>query len=123
MKIKTIRNRLDNADAFDKEVNAALSAGWRLIKREYINPLSQGGGHFTYIMLYAELVKDDPPKEAAPVLKAVTWQEAVRTLRDICKGQKDCNGCIVRKWCDPALGEDDVEDRKIPAYWEVPADE
>lgn len=65
----------------------------------------------------------EQPKEVAPAPKTITWQEAVKTLRDFCKGQKDCNGCIVRKWCDAALGEDDVECRKIPAYWEVPGDE
>ena len=65
----------------------------------------------------------ETPKEAAPAPKEITWQEAVRTLRNICEGQKDCIGCIVRKWCDDALGEDDAECRKIPANWEVPADE
>lgn len=57
--IKTIKNRLDNAEDFDVAVNTALAEGWRLTKREVIRPLSQGSGHLTYIMLYAELEREE----------------------------------------------------------------
>ena len=57
--IKTIKNRLDNAEAFDAAVNTALAEGWQLKKREVINPMAQGSGHFVYIMLYAELERED----------------------------------------------------------------
>lgn len=55
LQIKTIRNRFDNAEHFDAEVNAALGEGWRLTKREVIQPQAQGGGKFAHTMLYAEL--------------------------------------------------------------------
>lgn len=57
--IKTIKNRLDNADNFDAEVNAALADGWQLTKREVLMPTSQDRVHYTYIMLYAELERDE----------------------------------------------------------------
>ena len=56
--IKTIKNRLDSAAAFDTEVNAALLEGWQLTKREVLQPLSQPEHQYTYIMLYAELERE-----------------------------------------------------------------
>lgn len=38
MQIKTIKNRLDNAKAFDSEVNTAISEGWVLKKRLVLQP-------------------------------------------------------------------------------------
>lgn len=58
LQIKTIRNRLDNAEAFDKEVNAALAEGWTLTKREVLMPKAQGERIQTHIMLYAELERE-----------------------------------------------------------------
>lgn len=55
MEIKTVRDRLDNADAFDAEVNQALAEGWILKKRYISDPKTDGG----YRMLVAELVKDE----------------------------------------------------------------
>lgn len=57
LQIKTIRYRLDNAEAFDEAVNDAIREGWRLTKREVLMPVTQPN-HYTYIMLYAELEKD-----------------------------------------------------------------
>lgn len=51
LEIKTIKNRLDNAESFDKEVNAALAEGWELIRRDIIIPQTTD----KYTMLYAEL--------------------------------------------------------------------
>lgn len=51
LQIKTIKKRLDYAAAFDEEVNAALSDGWQLTKREVLHP----GQEYVYFSLYAEL--------------------------------------------------------------------
>lgn len=51
LEIKTIKNILDNAEAFDKEVNAALVEGWELTRRDIIIPQTTD----KYTMLYAEL--------------------------------------------------------------------
>lgn len=57
--IKTIKNRLDNAESFDKEVNAALAEGWQLTKREVLQPKAQSESLQTYTMLYAELEREE----------------------------------------------------------------
>lgn len=57
MEIKTIVIRLDNAETFDKEVNNALADGWELLRRDVLQPLAQSDERYTYIMLYAELVR------------------------------------------------------------------
>lgn len=62
MEIKTIRNRLDNAECFDRDVNAALAAGWTL-KQKYVIPGT--GDHFT--MLIALLTKGEPEAYLLPV--------------------------------------------------------
>lgn len=54
LQIKTIKNRLDNAEDFDKAVNTALAEGWTLTKREVLPPVDLGG-YFTHTTLYAEL--------------------------------------------------------------------
>ena len=53
--IKTIKNRLDNAEAFDEAVNAALRDGWELTKRDVIRPNAHPDGETSFTMLYAEL--------------------------------------------------------------------
>lgn len=59
MKIKTIKNRLDNAAQFDEDVNAALADGWVLARREVLLPQQPHcGGTYLHIMLYAELQKE-----------------------------------------------------------------
>ena len=58
--IKTIRKYLDNAEEFDKEVNDALAAGWKLVKREVLHPCETT--HYEYLRsLYAELERDATP--------------------------------------------------------------
>lgn len=57
LQIKTIKNRLDNVDNFDKVVNEALKDGWKLTRREVLQPAAQAI-EYTYIMLYAELEKE-----------------------------------------------------------------
>ena len=61
------------------------------------------------------------PEEEAPAPKAITWQEAVMTLRDICQGQDCCDDCVAREWCDKALPFNMAV--ITPNYWEVPGDE
>ena len=56
--IKTIKNRLDNAASFDKEVNAALAEGWQLTRRDVLQPKAQSENMQTYTMLYAELEQE-----------------------------------------------------------------
>jgi len=64
MEIKTIRYRLDDAPDFDKAVNAAMAEGWRLTRRDVLRvDQPQNSSTFFYSMLYAELVKLDPPAE------------------------------------------------------------
>lgn len=58
MQIKTVRYRINDADAFDWEVNAALRSGWILSKRCVIDPNAQSNICFVHTLLYAELVKE-----------------------------------------------------------------
>lgn len=55
LQIKTIKNRLDNAESFDRDVNAALTKGWTLTKRTVLQPMAQSESMQSYTMLYAEL--------------------------------------------------------------------
>ena len=58
--IKTIKDRLDNAEAFDKAVNSALREGWQLTKREVIRPAAQPtNGAILHSILYAELEHEE----------------------------------------------------------------
>ena len=52
--IKTIRDRLDNSEAFDDAVNAALRDGWLLLARGLYRGIYDG----QFSMLYAELEKE-----------------------------------------------------------------
>lgn len=58
LKIKTIRNRLDNHTLFDDEVNAALRDEWTLKKRTVLRPIGQSESVYMHTMLYAELKKE-----------------------------------------------------------------
>ena len=58
LRIKTIRNRLDNPTLFDDEVNAALRDGWTLKKRTVLRPIGQQESTYIHMMLYAELEKE-----------------------------------------------------------------
>ena len=56
MEIRTVKNRLDNAENFDEEVNELLSKGFELKKRYLSISPTEG----SYRMLIAELVRDEP---------------------------------------------------------------
>ena len=102
MEIKTIVIRLDNAGEFDERVNAALKEGWQLVKREVLQPAAQSPERYTYIMLYAELVKlPETELQADPV----TWQEGVEALRSTCRDAVSCDraSCPMYDWCEAAI--------------------
>lgn len=57
--IKTIKHPLKASATFDEEVNAAMSEGWQLTKREVLGPMSTSDPLInTYVMLYAELERE-----------------------------------------------------------------
>lgn len=56
--IKTIKNRLDNAELFDDAVNAAIEEGWQLTNRKVLPPMAMRNGDQTYGVLYAELERE-----------------------------------------------------------------
>lgn len=74
--IKTIKNRLDNEKQFDAEVNAALADGWQLTKREVLMPTSQDRVHYTYIMLYAELEREEITEAERCCDNCAHWNKA-----------------------------------------------
>lgn len=90
MEIKTISYNLDEAEAFDKEVNTALADGWHLADRKLAQTPA---GYKDY--LYAELVKL-PKVEAEPV----TWQEAMQVLRKECDSHASCMDCPATDACN-----------------------
>lgn len=98
MEIKTIKNRIDNEDDFDKAVNKALAEGWTLKKR-YILP---GGPakHDTFLhnMLIAELVKGECIRNIGVIdeiyrfyeeplkVKVKYFDQEIQELQKICVG-------------------------------------
>lgn len=56
--ILTVRNRLDNPEEFDKEVNNAIKEGWELKKRDVLQPFAQATDTYLHTMLYAELERE-----------------------------------------------------------------
>lgn len=55
--IKTIKAYMDDAGVFDKAVNDALADGWKLVKREVLQPYETT--HYEFLRsLYAELERE-----------------------------------------------------------------
>lgn len=110
MKIKTVQGRLDNCSGFDEQVNALLTEGWKLSRREVLETVGP-------YVCYAELVKldeaDMEPQEADPV----AWQEAVDVIRETCGTAAKCEagGCPMWAWCQKHLATP-------PANWLEPAE-
>ena len=74
-----------------------------------------------YEKLIMTWAADRLEKEAAPAPKAITWQEAAKTLRDLCEAQRYCADCPAQAWCDSAVP---INTKVItPREWEVPANE
>lgn len=57
MRIMTITRKLDATEEFDGAVNAALAAGWQLVKRDVLQSY-EDDGFGCYLALYAELEKE-----------------------------------------------------------------
>lgn len=96
MEIKTIWNTVDDSWRFDADVNAAISDGWRLVKREVLPGMSYTADTYARRLLYAELVKEE---EAPPV----SWEDAVQVIKGMCACQPDtpegCMGCKMGDLC------------------------
>lgn len=100
MQIKTIKNRLDNAEAFDSSVNAALNDGWVLKKRLVLQPHQPTGGiNYFHTMLYAELEKPDQDQNPS--------YEALKAYYERISSLPDCNDCGKKHSCSvvPRPGE------------------
>lgn len=117
MKIKTINKRLDQADEFDAQVNAATAEGWRLVKREVI---PAGPNPDSHRLLYAELVEPDPVPEAPEAAEPQPADpfDAVRAIKATCMAtpMEDCQHgrCPLYAWC---CQQESCTD---PSEWEVP---
>lgn len=80
MKIKTIKNRLDNAEDFDRDVNAAIEEGY-ILKKRYLSSTPRDGA---YRMLIAELEKDPEPYRRPLVLDVtLEMDEAKKQIEEI----------------------------------------
>ena len=96
MEIKTIIYYLDSSAEFDKEVNAALSEGWYLAKREVLPGGPLTASHYNRRMLYAEMVKmDEPEPDDITEPEPIDPLDALRCIRDTCEAQ-------IRESCDGA---------------------
>ena len=97
MQIKTIFNPLDYAGLFDNAVNEALDDGWRLTRRELLQCEADTMREEKRRLLYAELVKMDPPSEQ-PVGDPL---EAVQVLARTCENAPQCEpgSCPLHDWC------------------------
>ena len=87
--IKTIKNRLDNAASFDEEVNAAIAEGWRLTKREVLQPKAQSESLHSYTVLYAELEREEIAEELhscenCSYFRCRSQQEPCRSCEIVC---------------------------------------
>lgn len=114
MEIKTIVTYCkgtSDAEKFDAQVNAALAAGWGLVRRE-LHTFQQ---HPTDL-LYAELFK--PGEEEMEELEALplTWQDAVEKLQETCGTAAACDKtCPMFDWCQLNLPK-----HGVPANWSDP---
>lgn len=97
--IKTIVTKGTAPEEFDKQVNAALSAGWVLVKRDVLDHY-EGQTTIAHRAYYAELEREEIPK-----VGEVRLCENCRYL-DRPSKQEPCHSCevvnnIPNKW-EPA---------------------
>lgn len=117
MKIKTISYKMcdEGMTSFDKEVNEATAAGWRLVKREVLPGVNLGSVYFQP-HLYAELVQLDPEPE--PEVQPIDPIDAVHAIKATCDAMplKDCQGgrCPLYVWCCQLEGGRDPSDWDLP---------
>lgn len=87
MQIKTIKNRLDNNESFDKEVNKALSEGWILTKRYIIEGKQLSSDIYAHNMLVVEMIKPDQPVEDQPLkIKIKYFDQEIEKIQKISVG-------------------------------------
>jgi hypothetical protein len=77
LEIKTILNDLNEAADFDKNVNAALADGWKLVRRDVL-PGWEGDTTVAYRKLYAELERETEPEEEE--LTPASWLTSLTTF-------------------------------------------
>lgn len=113
MKIKTIKNRLNNAEQFDKELNRALADGYQLIRRDIVPGFSLTGGGCLHNMLYAEMVLPDPAPDPEPV--EIDAIQALHIVKDACLAHSgSCNECQMYEWCEQLRTGGDPTDWHLP---------
>lgn len=61
-------------------------------------------------------IKEAKAAPPAPAPARMTWQEAVRVLKQTCFNASDCTVCPARAWCDAVI--DDEEN--TPIEWPDP---
>lgn len=114
MKIKTICYRLDKANDFDDEVNRVLAEGWQLVKRTVLPGKALTADTYNNRMLYAELVKLDPPAEP----ETPDPMDLLRQVREACLRvpSNGCNpeGCPMFNWCEQLRRGGDPTDWVLP---------
>ena len=109
MEIKTVWEPIEFSEKFDGKVNGLLADGWKLARREVLEP-------YPYVA-YAELVKLDEADMETLEAEPVTWQEAAQVLRDECMDAAGCdNRCPMHDWC-----QRNNPDGPPPSEWSDPA--
>lgn len=114
MKIKTIKNRLDNAVSFDKELNQALAEGYQLVRRDIVPGFRLDCGNYLHNMLYAELVLPDPAAEP----ETVDPVNLLRQVQEFCLSvpPSECNAdrCPLAPYCQA------IQEGQTPDEWVFP---
>lgn len=111
MKIKTIRQRLDNAAEFDQQLNEALENGYQLAHRGLVPGFRLDGGGYLHNMLYAELVLPDPE----PKQETLDTFQALHIVKEACLAHSGpCSECQLLDWCAQLSNGGD------PTDWELP---
>lgn len=111
MQIKTIYEQLQDYETFDRDVNAALAEGWRLMKREHI-PGYTAGNRYAGPILYAELVKLDEvePTDPHPMDPVM----ALHALQEFCDSRPCDETCPLQDFCGRHLPNNEG-----PADWDL----
>ena len=110
MEIKTIYKQMDLRREFDEEVNAALAAGWTLVRRDVLDGRPLPDNVFMHRGLYAELVK------SAPDPKPMDLVGAARLIQRTCLQFESCKDCSLRDICEnePPYKWDPVDEEVKP---------
>lgn len=108
MKIKTIWTK--DLIGFDNQVNEALAEGYQLTRREVLPDTA----NLDQSVLYAELVKLDPPAEP----ETPDPMDLLRQVREACLRvpSNGCNpeGCPMFNWCEQLRRGGDPTDWVLP---------